>query len=252
MSVHSYQGIEYIPTTGQFWTGGGADFSVSGSTTDQSYLLTLDTLTWTRMPNMPWFGPVISVYDKDSDKVLIVCGGGGAESGFFMTFNPKTNTFENKSGKNWSVGGSGGFDPKTRQFVVVPDGRPGTVYKFDLAGINLKDSAAAVPDINTRFNYQTSHLEGNPGTPFAPSLKGNAGYAYDTVKEVLTVWDGGSDIWTLNTNTWAWKKAQNINAGPVKNPVSNGVFGRFRYMQAYGIYLAFDDVNQHPWIYKAP
>jgi hypothetical protein len=54
----------------------------------------------------------------------------------------------------------------------------------------------------------------------------------------------------LDTKTWAWKKAQNINAGPTKNPLSNGVFGRFRYLAAYGVFLAYDDVKQHPWIYK--
>jgi hypothetical protein len=246
VSAHSYEGINFIPTLGKVWVGGGAPYSTVGGFTAQSALFDQGARGWTLLPDMPYSGPVISAWDPVSQKLLIILGGGATPSGEFFTYNPASGKYENVSSPNWSVGSSGDFDTDTRKFVLYDTSKPSEAYVYDLSGANL------VPDVAvawSNFDYQATVMG---GAAFAPSLKGGTGMVYCAARKLFVLWDGASsDVWTLDAATWSWSQVTAQNQGPAPGQ-SEGVYGRWRYLPAEGVFLAYDNLTQNPWIYRLP
>lgn len=247
VSAHSYEGINFIPALGQFWVGGGAVYSTAGGFGAQSAVFNLATTSWTMLPDMPFAGSVISAWDPVSQKMLIILGSGSSPGGEFFSYDPASDAYENVSSPNWSVSSSGDFDFDTRQFVLYDRSRPDDVYVYDLSGIDLSPDVA-VPW--SRFDYRPTFMD---GSPFAPTLKDATGMVYMPTRRLYVLWDGASsDVWTLDPATWSWQQITALNSGPTPSAQSQGPYGRWRYLPEYGVFLAYDNIDENPWIYKLP
>jgi hypothetical protein len=231
-SRHTYNYLQYLPSTDHFYTFGGAAFYYSGGTgTNKVDRFDYDSKAWdTDISQVPSGGTGYSFSAVDA-KTGFAWTHGGYSSGRLCMYNPYTNA--------WALRGSGymgsGFtvtadiDPLARKMVIVGDGKVFT-YDVDAAG-----------------TLKISELSTSGATSIQSGYA--VGLAYDPVSESMIAWNSGSDIFALDVSTGVWTKHTTSNANPGANS-GNGTYGRFRYCPDKNVFVVVNASNRNVFIYK--
>ena len=119
-----------------------------------------------------------------------------------------------------------------RRLMVAVGG--GFVYKWDMS--NLSATISAVPVTTTGDTAIVS--------AHAPGL------AYDPVGRQFVAWSGGADVYTLNPDTWVWRKHTSTNSVVPTAAASQGTYSRWRYSPGHNVFVGVNSKYENVFIYK--
>ena len=131
-SRHTYDGLEYIPGLDVFWGVGGSLWK-SGTGTQQTVTLKMDTLKWSEKARAPIVGSigVASGYDPITKKIYL------HDTGRLVSYDPATDTWDTLNQASSGNGLVGEVDPVNRKFVVLGKGN---AYVYDLSASTISRS----------------------------------------------------------------------------------------------------------------
>jgi hypothetical protein len=229
-SRHTYDYIEYAPSTDAFYSFGGGGMSPSGQTgTTNLDCYNFTTAQWERKTACPNGAGAMnnSAYDPSTGHLWFANGPRIAE------YNPVSN--------QWTSHGSGGsyagyhytgdLDPVRHKMLLLGE----SVIAFDLMQTNINCTVQATTGGGEIVNSAAS-----------------PGFVYDPIIDKMVAWKGGSSVYLLNLTTWAWSKVAPAATNSVTpaSGASNGTFGRFRYCPSKNVFVVVNAINQNVFIYK--
>lgn len=234
-SRHTYEGLEYIPTTDELWSQGGSRWCSSGDNTRASWTLDLANPSWDRKNDAADAkAGTTSAYDPVTGHVF------RRGLSHFEEYNPATGSFtvrENSGSDN--DGMTAAIDPERRYYVEI--GRPswstqGAIHAWNLqTGARMRD-----PDFpSSAFNCRC--IDGP-----AP------GFDYDPVSKRLVAWCGGTAVYSLDVSNWTWSQHDPAPSNSVSpsSPTPNGTFGRFRYVPSKNLFVVVTHIAENVFAYK--
>ena len=227
-SVHSYDGMVYLPVQDKLWRGGGALWSGSGRGTRACWLFDFDTLKWERKADSLTLGVgVFARYDPVTGHVFAA-----SDRSVLQEYDPSTNTWTGpvKDVLDRGEETTSALDPENRLFVGIGNGK-----------LNIYN-------IKTRI---ITNRQRTTGGEVIVNARG-PGLAYDPVIKRIVGWSGGTSVYSLNISTWTWTehKAAGTNSVTPTAPTRVGVFGRFQYIPSKNVYILVNEVDQNVFFYK--
>jgi hypothetical protein len=243
-AAHSYDGVEWIESLGKLYVNGGSPWQQAGSFTPQAFMFDPKTRKWERKTDS--IGNAIAGDVDPATGYVLIAG----DSQLWI-YDPKADKMIAKTSKNW--GGrdlSGAWSPDHRVFVDLVD--PGEqsgprvlVWNFsrlrDLRMVSRQDGNALVP---------TYRGTGASRVRFQPPNYHKAGIVYDPKGRRFAVWTGDATVWWLDPATWEWTSSVARGPAPDTTKKTAGIYGRWRYLPAYDVFLGYNDWDTAPWIYK--
>src|SRR6185437_4127119 len=229
-SRHTYDGMTFIPTTGQMFETGGSHYQ-NGDADPTSWLFNPTTGTWQQAPSLnatAGYGD-IAAYDPSSQQVFVA----GFINQGFEAYNPATNTWKSLSNTGLlDYHMTGAIEPVDHIMVAIGGG---FIQEFSLSGSSI-------------------------GTSTVPKVTGNTtlqgvdspGFVWDSAANLFVGWDGGSNLFTLDPHTMQWNVVAAAADNTVVPPAGdvNGTFGRFQYDAADNVFIAVNDINQDVYVFK--
>lgn len=231
VSSHTYGGLVYLPNVDRMFKFGGSYYRSGNSYDKHAYLYDIQRRTWARRAAAPRavLSPAAD-YDPSTGHVLVATNTG------LMSYDPVSDAWKAWPSKDADLLiNVAALDLGTRRFVMVPF--RGRMLFYDME---------------------------NVGSRQRPLLKGNAdwgsraGLAYHPPSRQLVLWEGGRDVWTVDSRTWETCKLSNPR-GPA--PVSTdgqgraktaGIYTRWRYVPSLDLFIAYDAASDNVWFYKLP
>jgi hypothetical protein len=230
VSRHTYDGLEYLPTTDQFWINGGSRYCGSGSAGRDTWVFDFASNQWIQKANLPIcdgcaYLEQSTAYDPVTGHIWLVQSGNE-----LFEYTPSTNTWAARGGSSVGSDHAGALDWKRHKFVVIGGG---SAYFYDVSQTGTV----------ARQTLNTTGATGIIGTRYP-------GLAYDPVADRMVAWNGGADVYILNMDTLVWTKQ--TTTGPVvpTAAASAGTYGRFRYIPSKNVYVVVNDIDQNVFIYR--
>ncbi len=224
-SRHTYGGLAYLTHVNLFFAHGGSLACGSGTSSQKTWTFNLNDTTWHDMQptgSQPDYDVLdeYCVYDSVSQLVYIFWHG----ELFSYNYNENRFTHLNDVQSSWEAKGCT-IDSKRGLLIEVGKGLVG------------------VRDIRNQ-NYVRQNWTTTGGdeivNAYAPGL------AYDPIADRVIGWKGGS-IFSLNMDTKIWEE---INAPGAPQAPLSGMFGRFRYLPKYNVFIAVTSADDNVHFYK--
>ncbi len=235
-SWHTYGALQYMPSIDQFCSFGGSGAWPSGQVPSLNLdCFDFESHSWVRgKPNVTVNGQsAYSAYDP-------ITNTSWSGRGQLTRYNPSTNELDKQTVYDnnlfWSSYYNLVVDENSRLLVAVGGaaGVTGRVYSWDISNLS-----AAIPAVSRT-------------TTGAGAVQPMNSIVYDPVSDHVIGWNGGANIFLLNTNTWAWA-TQTPALGNTVTPTAaqtNGTYGRFRYMPDYHALIVVNSIDENVYIYK--
>jgi len=224
-SVHTYDGVEYLPEQDALLMVGGSRW-IDSSGVNTTAIFNFETLQWRYGEKFP-VGVVTSAsaYDAANQRVLYW---GNSQ---FAAFDPVTKRWDMLAQQSINAGRNGVFDPINRKFIVVGK----TFIVFDLSG-----GAVTVSELDAI---------GEAGI-----VSDGFGLAYDPMIKKIVAWGGGADVYTLDlaVSPARWVKISPA-AGNTVIPTPRtrwGTYGRWRYIPSKGVFIGVNETYEQVYFYK--
>lgn len=236
-SKHTYNTLEYLPGLGKLISVSNSGYWCSGTRHNVSAtdLFNFHTNRWERGAMFPPLGNssgAAAAYDSATGALWFH---GTYGEGKLGKYDPRSNTWSTYAGQYLSIYGTAAIDPN-RHIMVLVGGYGG-------------QRQLLVWDLSNPSQVPTS-----PNTSGASVLETSAsvGFEFDPVVKKFVGWDGGTDVYTLDPDTWAWTKVSSAPSNTVNPgaPNSNGTYGRFRYIPSKNAYIVVNEVNKNVFFYK--
>jgi uncharacterized repeat protein (TIGR01451 family) len=232
VSRHTYDGLAYLPAIDAFWSNGGSLFCGAGNGTFATWVFDLTSMVWTQVDDVPVTGystglSDTSAYDSQTGHVFHM----GTRT--FSEYDPGLGswTVRGEASEGWWGSATAAIDPVRRLFVRVGNG---SVRNWNLQtwerGDPITTGGVAVID------------------PPAP------GFAYDPVDGQFLGWNGGTDVFRLDVETWTWTQLPLAPDNTVipTDPPSAGVYGKFQVIPSYHALIAVNSIYENVYLYKLP
>jgi hypothetical protein len=223
---HTYDGIQFIPTTGKLWATGGFRFCGNPSADTVTWLFDFAGGTWSQgAKTLEAVGTPTSAWDPNGQRVLYQA------QNLFQAYDPITDHYT-KLGEV-----DGGFWSSTVSVVDVTHNLLLAVGNGKLRVWNLSTNQFASDQPNTGGGRATA---GQPGVAWDPKLGR------------IVTWSGGTSVWSLDVASWTWFEhmADPANPAAPAAPVPAGTFGRFRYMPGRNAYVLVNKTSDDVYFYK--
>jgi hypothetical protein len=78
------------------------------------------------------------------------------------------------------------------------------------------------------------------------------GFAYDPVSDRFVAWHGGASVFTLDPETWNWRRvspAATNSVIPTQAP-PQGTFKRWRYVPSKNVFIVVNSIDENVYIYR--
>ncbi len=77
------------------------------------------------------------------------------------------------------------------------------------------------------------------------------GFIFDPTINKFVGWRNGSEVYTLDPNTWVWEKLEAAPSNSViPSTAGRGVYGRFRYIASKNVYILVNRTTENVYFYK--
>jgi hypothetical protein len=210
---------------------GGSYYRIGTSYDKHGYFYDIERRTWTRRAAAPRavLSPAAD-YDPRTGNVVIATNTG------LLSYDPVSDTW-----KTWPIRDGdllinvAALDLQTRRFVTISHQR-GTWF-YDLENVGPR---------------QLAPLKGSA------DWGSRAGLAYHPPSRRLVLWEGGRDVWTVDSRTWeACKFSKADGPAPVATDAQGrvktaGIYTRWRYVPGLDVFVAYNDSSDNIWFYKLP
>ncbi len=244
VSRHTYDGLAWMEESDYLYAWGGSR-AKDGFATGITWGFDPKSTTWTDLAPEPPLAAEYSasaVYDPVSKLVYIKLVEG------LMAYDPLAHTYE----KLWDLG----FPPEWPRYALghptgTLDSARGLIwyvgnglYMVYEIGSNtivtdewITTGGGDFSNIDVVEGYRGQLIETGGGdliTASAPGLE------YDSKADELVGWVGGGPyVLNLTDKTWSVKSA----VGAPIMPTATGTFGRFRYIEAYNVFILVTETN---------
>ncbi len=222
---HTYGGLAYLTHVDLFFAHGGSLACGSGTGSKKTWTFDLNTTTWSDM-NPTGTRP-------DWDTLDEYCVYDPVSQLVFLFWHSEL--FRYDYGQNrWAK-----LDDHQISYPALGctiDSKRGLL-------VEVGRGFVAVHDIrNQNYTRQTWNTTGGNAivNAYAPGL------AYDPIADRVIGWNGGT-VYSLNMDTKTWDIIDAPGAPP---GTSSGIFGRFRYLPKYNIFIAVTSVDRNVSFYK--
>ncbi|VAW40531.1 hypothetical protein MNBD_GAMMA01-2009 [hydrothermal vent metagenome] len=245
-SHHTYNMLQYTILTdslisvsgGGYGSGCDAEFSAIKSITTDKFNFT--TNTWTKGSEQPSAGDTIgrvSATDPATGHIWMHGTYGGSK---LLEYNPANDEWHIRSnGEYLEIEGAAAIDPVRRLMVVI--GRWNSSSGTPRRQIKVWDLTQS---LGSSYTPETS------GDNTLEFLAGN-GFVFDPTINKFVGWNNGSEVYTLDPETWIWEK---IDAAPTNTTIPsaepNGTFGRFRYIPSKNVYIVVNRTTENVYFYR--
>ncbi len=234
-SRHTYDGLVYLPEPySKLWSQGGSRWK-NGYGTNATWQFDFTEDSWQRLEDAPdtHLG-LTSAYDSTSNNIFVR-----------STYNINRYSVEEDEWTQMVHEGWGWWGDNTT--ATIATNRRKIIF---IGGTQTEHvSEYGVYDIETK-KYYTPNFTGD-----TEILSGNApGVAYHPKSDTIIAWDGGTEIYQLNMDTWNWTKITPTNSADVKpgDSASTGTYGRFQYVPEYDIFIVVNDIYKNVFAFKLP
>jgi hypothetical protein len=249
-SRHTYDGVEFLPDVDLLWAHGGSRARDGNGT----------TVTWVYDDATGWSQRAVGVggydlataYDPSSQKVMVLA----SES--LHVYDVAADTWTALPGwgypplwPRYAYGGdrTGVVDPTRGLFWAVGNG---TVLVWDIAAATaVTDSwpTTGGGDHSNRARlgetYPDQVFESGGGAVYDVSAPG---IDYDSASDALVAWPNDGAPYALDLETREWTIGGASGAPTSAN--SGGTFGRWRYVDAYNVFVLVNAVDENVHFYK--
>lgn len=242
-SMHTYGAPTFIAVGGgKMFTTDGAASGPNGGGCVLSWILDIQSGTWTQVHNINASGGpgFIANWDSSTGNVYVA-----SEDNNGFQFFPTNGT-----GTATLLGGaqiddfhmSGALDP-VDHLMVTFSGLSGHIEVF-----NTTTGAKTTP---TTTGGAARICETN-------TTVASSGIAWDSAINKFIAWcgngagAGGAQLYTLTPVTWVWAQI-GPGAGNTVTPTApqgNGTWGRFNYDPVHNAALLVNDITEHVWVFK--
>ncbi|MBK1696029.1 hypothetical protein CKO21_02060 [Rhodovibrio salinarum] len=235
-ATHTYDGLVYAPTTGEVFRFGGVGYWPHASRVQNQSNSTVFVFNprethprWQHigevLPAIAADGPSVkSRFDPQSGKIVVRGRNGEAQ------FDPATRTWSRPTlWSQFESQGSLGNDP-TGQIVWYADNK-----RMWVATNGLRAVAAGPYDGRK---------------PFCPKQ----GMDWHPGAQLLVVWCGSAEVRTWDPTNDLWQSYIPANeAAPQPRPGrSQGVFSKWAYLDAYDVFIGYNNIKQGVWFFRLP
>ena len=233
---HTYNYIEYVPAWDRLVSFGGAGGWPlgGGEFTRQISEFDYEGRTWITgaRPPVPPGGSMIAALarlDAATGDVYFV----PAAKGAMLRLDPRTQQWQGGWGRcQVTAHASAAIDPERRLLVVVGKGTADGVrqaWKWDLTH----------PSAPVDLRKLTSG-------DFAVERAMAPGFVYHPPTRKFVGWVGGTDLLTLDPDTWQWQRvaAAPGSANPGM-PSPRGTYGRFQYVPGLDAFVLVNDIDRN-------
>jgi hypothetical protein len=225
-SRHTYNGLAEIPHRGEMWAFGGSMACGPGNFGDDTWILDLAALTWTRSD--PETGPnpgprpgVAADYDPNTQQVFL------HDTGMLFRFDPETRLYEELSESSIDYHLTGVVDPERRLFVLFGGDQ---VRVFDIGA-------------SSTFEMQTWDDDVQGCDAIRDTVY--PGLAYDPVQDRIVAWAGGDTAYVFDVDAKECTAVTHAG-GPGDQPEA-GTHGRFRYFPEQNVFAVVNDWQQNAY-----
>ncbi|MEZ4247393.1 MAG: hypothetical protein R3B99_04035 [Polyangiales bacterium] len=250
ISRHTYDGVEYLTHLDALFGHGGSR-ARDGSGTDQNVALRLrERHVATRTPARSNYSQAVA-YDSNGRRVFV------RRSESFAIYDVDADTWTEVPGfgtpplwPRYAVGGdkTGAFDPTRNLFWSVGSG---DVMVWDAeAEVMVTDAwvttgGGAYSNADRVGAREDQRFESGGGDVYDARAPG---FDYDVRADALVGWpnEGAPRILDLATRTWTLGSAE----GAPTSTTSGGTYGRFRYVEAYDVFVVVTSVDDNVRFYK--
>lgn len=240
-SVHSYDGLIYIPDLDVYMRFCGSVWSGAGDGTKGCWIWNPNTSAWTRVLDFPHPGGagVSPTAEYDRNRGLVWVTADASSSAVLYKYNVYNNTWQS-AGVSWQ----GAEDPN---FAIDPDNDVG-VYVGN----------GRVFSVNLATNAVTQRTTGGPQV--IVTARG-PGLTWDPVLRRIVGWMGGTSVYSLNTSTWIWTQHTPAGTNAVTPPqlgdggfadriLGGFPFSKFQYIPSKNAYIVVNTVSSSVYAYR--
>lgn len=169
----------------------------------------------------------------DANSGLICC----VNNQVFTTINPAnfsagfTERLDNTFTAYWNWNGeqymSGAIDVSRSKLFIVGRNQSSVFSISNLASITVNNSTSWTGDYADLIAIGSSYM----------------GVTYDSVDQLVVVWKGGSDHYTVNMSTLAITKVASSGGSVPSAMTANGVYSRFCHSASWDTFICINDEN---------
>lgn len=228
ISVHSYDGLHYLPTIDRIARVGGSEWRSGWSIDKSLWLFDLATRRWERRAG-DIRALAATAYDPLRETLLVVTNHGVSE------YDPLQDRWAAR------VAGEGDyqahiavFDPTTGM-LLTNSYKPGLLTYARRADGSF-GRRTAVP------------------THGDTEVDGWRGAEYDPLRKTVVAWNGGRETAYLDVRSMTWTKRPNAK-GPAPSMkedwfASGAIYGRWRYVPKYDLFIGYNHPGRNVWLWK--
>ncbi len=238
--THSYNAIEYRPSTNTLVILNGTADPVAGGAIDgRAHLFNFTDHTWAlgarNTGRVGYDAP--GAYDPTRDIFWQMYG----YVYHFASYDPSRDEWTDHGSPGvWEIDGAGKVDPVRDLFVFIDSRGTGRMFAIPL-------SAPTTPMVELTTTGDTEIQS-----------QSAIGFEWEPVSERFVAWSAGADVYVLTppagdwrTAAWAWSRVS-PDAGNTVVPTanSNGTYGRFRYAATVNAFLLVSEYDGPVWAYR--
>lgn len=237
---HTYDGVEYDPTSNSFIVLNAETDNLGGSTSRYPHLFDLDTLTWSRgARRLDGSGTGISSAWDPTRNLMWTLPPYGSE---LQSFDPAEDEWTSHGGSDIDIDAIAAIAP-TRDLYVLLNTRSAD-------RLEVIDLSAPTED---RVFVDTSGAAGEVLGFSKPAME------WDPVGARFVIWATGTTVYTLDvpagdwrTEPWTFTRvdASPDNAVDPGAPHSNGTYSRFRYVPSKDVFIVVSATDAPVYAYR--
>ena len=233
-SRHTYDYLEYIPPPfDRFCSCGGAALYPRGGIEVKNVdCFNFNKKKWERMQDTPAYSiGALSAYDPVKNEIWVHSVGNVDLFAKYIPGRNKWKAYGSRGGNSWiDYEYNAEIEPEKRLFVAVGHG------------------SVLVKKLGSGGSFRELKMRGSVSIQKADS----PGLAYDPKLKKLVAWSGGANLYILDLKNKTWTKQRPAKSNRHIPPKATevGIFGRFRYVPAYDIFIAVTEVNKDVYLYR--
>lgn len=239
-SVHTYDGLQYLPDLDMIFASGGSIWG-SGGCSGGTWLYSFEAIPaesgWLDIADDVGGCGMYSAYDAATGKVWYGSFGNLYEFDPLNLSSPWTVHIQGTAAESFYR--TAAIDPVRRKMIILgglSGGEPETVI-YDISNPNTVTGGVVTTNGATEIENSNA-----------------AGLDFDPVSNHFVAWNGGQQVYTFNPDTLTWLRVDPADTNPIVPgaPAERGTYGRFRYVPSKHVFVLVNDPQQNIFIYKLP
>ncbi|NND64701.1 MAG: hypothetical protein HKM24_01945 [Gammaproteobacteria bacterium] len=233
-SRHTRSNIAYSPINNSLYLLGAAGTSPCGQTGDNfvHYINVTGAPVWSRADDITFVGKNRGAAATDADGNIWVHKNAKGGFGKLDVATGQWTAYASQGGMQ--LEGSAAIDTTRNNFLVMAS-RYGDhdAYVWDL------DASTSTPPTDVRSSMSAFHDQ-------------RPGLTYDSATDQYVLWKGGSNVYTIDPETFqdAAVSAAPTNTVTPTAPNPQGTYGRFRYVPTKNVFILVNATNENVYFYK--